>query len=68
MKVQYLQMLGIFEPKDTGIGDEFKFNKFVSQMGLGSGLGLRIHVAYITVRLDLYINCTILIMQKVKDG
>ena len=25
----------------------------VSQMGLGSGLGLRIHVAYITVRLDL---------------
>ena len=43
----------IWSLKDTGIGDEFKFNKFVSQMGLGSGLGLRIHVAYITVRLDL---------------
>lgn len=43
----------IWSLKDTGIGDEFKFNKFISQMGLGSGLGLRIHVAYITVRLDL---------------
>ncbi len=43
----------IWSLKDTGIGDEFKFKKFISQMGLGSGLGLRIHVAYITVRLDL---------------
>lgn len=38
--------------KDNGIGDEFKFNKFISQMGLGSGLGLRIKVAYIVVRFD----------------
>lgn len=43
----------IWSLKETGIGDEFKFNKFISQMGLGSGFGLRIHVAYITVRLDL---------------
>lgn len=43
----------IWSLKDTGIGDEFKFKKFISQMGLGSGMGVRIHVAYITVRLDL---------------
>lgn len=43
----------IWSLKDTGIGDEFKFKKFISQMGVGSGFGLRIHVAYITVRLDL---------------
>lgn len=43
----------IWSLKDTGIGDEFKFKKFIPQMGLGSGFGLRIHVAYITVRLDL---------------
>lgn len=34
-------------------GDEFKFNKFLGQMGIGSGLGLRVNVAYITFRLDL---------------
>lgn len=33
--------------------DEFKFNKFLGQMGIGSGFGLRINVAYITARLDL---------------
>ena len=38
----------IWSTKDSGIGDEFKFNKFISQMGLGSGFGLRMHVAYIT--------------------
>ena len=43
----------IWSTKDSGIGDEFKFNKFISQMGLGSGFGLRINVAYITVRIDL---------------
>lgn len=36
-----------------GYGDEFKFNKFLGQMGIGSGLGLRVNVAYITFRLDL---------------
>lgn len=38
--------------KDNGFGDQFKFSKFMSQMGVGSGLGLRINVAYITLRLD----------------
>lgn len=43
----------IWSLKDNGLGDQFKFNKFLSQMGVGSGLGLRINVAYITLRLDL---------------
>jgi len=38
---------------NTGYGDEFKFNKFLSQMGVGSGFGLRVNVAYITLRVDL---------------
>lgn len=38
---------------DDGFGDEFKFNKFLRQMGIGSGFGLRVNVAYITLRLDL---------------
>ena len=42
----------IWSLKDSGFGDEFKFNKFISQMGVGTGLGLRINVAYITLRLD----------------
>lgn len=35
------------------LGDGFKFNKFYKQLGVGSGIGLRINVAYITVRVDL---------------
>lgn len=42
----------IWSLKDSGFGDEFKFNKFISQMGVGTGVGLRINVAYITLRLD----------------
>ncbi len=42
----------IWSLKDSGFGDEFKFNKFLSQMGVGTGLGLRVNVAYITLRLD----------------
>ncbi|MGZ5209439.1 MAG: translocation and assembly module lipoprotein TamL [Kaistella sp.] len=42
----------IWSLKDSGFGDEFKFNKFLSQMGVGTGVGLRINVAYITLRLD----------------
>ena len=42
----------IWSLKDNGFGDEFKFNKFLSQMGVGTGIGLRINVAYITLRLD----------------
>ncbi|WP_120214929.1 translocation and assembly module lipoprotein TamL [Epilithonimonas arachidiradicis] len=38
--------------KDTGFGDQFKFKKFISQMGVGSGFGLRINIAYVTARLD----------------
>ena len=43
----------IWSLKDNGFGDQFKFNKFIKQMGLGSGLGLRVNVAYITLRLDM---------------
>ncbi|MBU4539137.1 MAG: outer membrane protein assembly factor [Weeksellaceae bacterium] len=42
----------IWSLKDNGFGDEFKFNKFFSQMGVGTGLGVRINIAYITLRLD----------------
>lgn len=42
----------IWSLKDTGFGDQFRFNKFISQMGVGAGVGLRINVAYITLRLD----------------
>lgn len=33
--------------------NEFKFNSFIRQMGVGSGFGLRVNVAYITLRVDL---------------
>lgn len=42
----------IWSLKDNGFGDQFKFGKFIKQMGVGGGLGLRINVAYITVRVD----------------
>lgn len=38
--------------KDNGFGDQFKFDKFLSQMGVGSGFGIRMNVAYIKLRLD----------------
>lgn len=42
------------KPDGTGgYGDEFKFNKFLGQVGIGSGVGLRLNIAYITLRLDL---------------
>ncbi len=43
----------IWSLKDEGLGDQFKFNKFINQVGVGSGFGLRINIAYITLRLDL---------------
>lgn len=43
----------IWSLKDDGLGDQFKFNKFLGQMGVGSGFGLRLNIAYITLRLDL---------------
>lgn len=42
----------IWSLKDNGFGDAFKFNKFISQMGVGTGVGVRVNVAYITLRLD----------------
>lgn len=42
----------IWNLKDSGFGDQFKFSKFISQMGVGAGVGLRVNVAYITLRLD----------------
>ena len=39
--------------KDNGFGDQFKFKKFISQMGVGSGFGLRMNIAYVNLRLDL---------------
>ncbi|RNA62336.1 outer membrane protein assembly factor [Chryseobacterium nematophagum] len=38
---------------DESNGDEFKFNKFLKQVGVGSGFGIRVNIAYITLRLDL---------------
>ncbi|WP_419867806.1 translocation and assembly module lipoprotein TamL [Chryseobacterium sp. CT-SW4] len=37
---------------NDGYGDEFKFNKFLGQVGIGSGFGIRVNIAYITLRLD----------------
>lgn len=39
--------------RDNGFGDQFKFKKFISQMGVGSGFGLRLNIAYVTLRFDL---------------
>ena len=39
--------------KDNGFGDQFKFKKFISQMGVGSGFGIRMNIAYVNLRLDL---------------
>jgi len=39
--------------ENSSYDDEFKFNKFLGQMGIGSGFGLRLNIAYITFRLDL---------------
>jgi outer membrane protein assembly factor BamA len=43
----------IWSLKDNGFGDEFKFNKFYKQLGIGSGVGLRVNIAYVTLRIDL---------------
>lgn len=43
----------IWSLKDNGFGDEFKFNKFYKQVGIGSGLGFRINLqSYFTLRFD----------------
>lgn len=43
----------VWSLRDNGFGDAFKFNKFLTQLGVGSGVGLRVNIAYITVRVDL---------------
>ncbi|WP_185288285.1 BamA/TamA family outer membrane protein [Chryseobacterium lactis] len=37
---------------NDGYGDEFKFNRFLKQVGIGSGFGIRINIAYVTARFD----------------
>lgn len=48
----FTDMGNIWSLKESGLEDEFKFDKFLSQIGVGSGLGLRINVAYLKIRLD----------------
>jgi len=43
----------IWSLKDTGLGDQFRLDKFYKQLGIGSGFGFRFNIAYITLRLDL---------------
>ena len=43
----------VWNTENNGFDDQFKFNRFIREMGVGSGLGLRVNVAYITLRLDL---------------
>ncbi|KNB60538.1 BamA/TamA family outer membrane protein [Chryseobacterium sp. Hurlbut01] len=43
----------VWNTENNGFDDQFKFNKFIREMGVGSGLGLRVNVAYITLRVDL---------------
>ena len=42
----------IWSLKDSGYGDQFKFSRFIKQMGVGAGLGLRMNFSYVTFRLD----------------
>jgi hypothetical protein len=53
MKELFLQILvtsGVL--RDNGFNDQFKFNKFLSQVGVGSGFGIRLNIAYIKLRFD----------------
>jgi len=49
----FLDAGNIWSFKNTGIGDEFKFNKFYKQLGIGSGYGIRFNFSYIIFRLDM---------------
>lgn len=42
----------IWSLDNNRFGSKFKFNKFLSQMGVGTGLGLRVNIAYVTFRID----------------
>jgi hypothetical protein len=48
----FADMGNIWSLKDSGFGDEFKFNKFLKQMGIGTGFGIRIKISYIIARVD----------------
>ncbi len=43
----------IWSLRNNGLNDEFRFNRFIKQLGVGSGFGLRLNIAYITLRLDM---------------
>lgn len=43
----------IWNTENNGFNDQFKFNSFLREMGIGSGFGLRVNIAYITLRVDL---------------
>jgi len=43
----------VWNTENNGFDDQFKFNRFIREMGVGSGFGLRVNVAYITLRIDL---------------
>jgi len=43
----------VWNTENNGFDDQFKFNRFIREMGVGSGLGLRLNIAYITLRVDL---------------
>ncbi|CAD7815440.1 hypothetical protein CHRY9390_02973 [Chryseobacterium aquaeductus] len=43
----------VWNTEDNGFDDQFKFNRFIREMGVGSGFGLRANIAYITLRVDL---------------
>lgn len=42
----------IWSLKKNQFGDHFTFKDFISEMGVGTGVGLRINIAYVTLRLD----------------
>lgn len=42
----------IWSTENKGLGNEFKFNKFLGQLGVGSGFGIRLNIMNIIGRLD----------------
>lgn len=42
----------IWSLRENNLGDQFKFSKFLSQLGVGSGLGIRFKWEYFTFRMD----------------
>lgn len=42
----------IWNLREDNHGEKFAFNSFLSEMGVGSGFGIRINIAYVVARLD----------------